>query len=95
MTRPWSSLAMGACRPFAKGNSIFFFAQISLAKCGYTSHSAKKVGRRCVVGTPDQSKTRSETQWSCAAWLADSRRAEICDMLTIAVTPASFAAWAK
>jgi hypothetical protein len=53
---------MGAWRPFAKGNSILFFAQISLAKCGYISHSAKKVGRRCVVGTPDQSKIRSETQ---------------------------------
>ena len=39
------------------------------------------------MSTPDQSKTRSETQWSCAAWLFGSLRAEICDMLTIAVTP--------
>jgi hypothetical protein len=52
----------GRVAAVSEGNSILFFAQISLAKCGYTSHSAKKVGRRCVVGTPDQSKIRSETQ---------------------------------
>src|SRR5712691_7951777 len=95
ITRPWSSVLIGACRPLPKGNSIRLFAQISFAKGGETSQSAKKVGRRCVVGTPDQSKTRSDTQWSRAALLFELRRAEICDMLTIAATPASFAAWAK
>jgi len=42
-----------------------------------------------------QSNTRSATQWSRAAWLLASSRAEICDMFTSASTPASFAAWAK
>ena len=45
--------------------------------------------------SPDQSKTRSESQWSVAAWLLASSRADFCDMLTMPSTPASFAAWAK
>jgi hypothetical protein len=61
----------------------------------YRSHSAKNVGRRCVTAIPDQSKTHSATQWSRAAWLRASSRAEICDMFTTASTPASLAAWAK
>ena len=74
---------------------IIFFGPDLGRKTRVDEPVGKEGRRRCVVATPDQSKTRSETQWSCAAWLVDSRRAEIWDMLTIAVTPASFAACAK
>ena len=44
---------------------------------------------------PDQSKIRSAIQWFRAAWLFATRRAEICEMLRMNSTPASFAAAAK
>ena len=81
--------------PVREGKFDLLLGPDLLREMRIDSQSAKKVGRECVVATSDQSKTRSETQWSWAAWLVDSRRAEICDMLTIAVTLASFAAWAK
>jgi hypothetical protein len=62
---------------------------------GKVSHSLKKVGRMCTVGTPDQSSTRSAIQWSRAAWLLLSSRAEICDISITTSTPARRAASAK
>jgi hypothetical protein len=66
-----------------------------LRKDPYSSHCEKNVGRRCVVATPDQSKTRSAIQWSRAAWLLESSRAEIYDMFTMMPRPARLAASAK
>ena len=74
MTRPWSSAAIGAWRPSANGKSSEPFFT-SNAGNGYSSHSAKNVGRRWVVGTPDQSNTCSAIQWSRDAWLFASRLA--------------------
>ena len=45
--------------------------------------------------SPDQSKSRSESQWSGVAWLLASSLADFCNMLTMPSTPASFAARAK
>ena len=57
--------------------------------------NVKKVGRRWVVTSALRSSSRSASQWWRAALLVASRRAEICDMLTTACTPASLAACTK
>lgn len=48
-----------------------------------------------MTGVPAQSNTCSEIQWSSAAWLFASRRAEICDMFTMYSIPVSRAACAN
>ena len=40
-----------------------------------SSHSAKNVGRRCVVSMGVRSSSRSAIQWCCAAWLVASTAA--------------------
>jgi len=71
------------------------FATIVERTNGNKSHSEKNLGRRWTVGTPDQSKRRSAIQWSRAAWLSESSRAEICDMFTTTLSAARLAASAK